>query len=85
MQSSTGPWGGVASRGNDGNSNPQWSGKSCTATNRQPRPWWRVDLQKIYTVGKVKLTNRQDCCWNRLRNIEIKVGNNPSGPDRNAL
>ena len=84
-QSTTGPWGGVASRGNDGNANPNWNGRSCTATNKQSRPWWRVDLQNSYLVKKVKITNRNDCCWNRLRNVQVRVGNNLSGPDPNAL
>ncbi|XP_065051247.1 uncharacterized protein LOC135680930 isoform X2 [Rhopilema esculentum] len=85
MQSSTGPWGGVASRGNDGNANPNWNGKTCTATNKQSNPWWRVDLQKSFMVGKVKITNRNDCCWNRLRRVQVRVGNNGAGPDRNPL
>ena len=85
MQSSTGPWGGVASRGNDGNANSNWNGKSCTATSKQRRPWWRVDLQAVRTIGKVKITNRRDCCWKRLRNVQVRVGNNGAGPDRNHL
>lgn len=85
LQSSTGPWGGVASRGNDGNPNPQWKAKSCTATNKQARPWWRVDLQGIFTIGKVKLVNRQDCCSHRLRNLQVRIGKDGSGPDRNIL
>ena len=77
--------GGVPSRGNDGNANPSWGGRSCTATQRQGRPWWRVDLQRVTTVGKVKITNRNDCCWNRLRNVQVRVGNSAAGPDRNFL
>ena len=84
-QSTTGPWGGVASRGNDGNANPNWSGRSCTATNRQSQPWWRVDLQAVRTIGKVRITNRKDCCWNRLRNVEVRIGTNPAGPAPNRL
>lgn len=31
-------------------------------------------------VFRVALTNRKDCCWNRLRQVEIKVtkGDNPN-------
>ena len=34
-------------------------------------------------VFKVALTNRKDCCWNRLRAIEIKVTRSDN-PNDNA-
>ena len=83
-QSSTG-FGGVPQRAVDGNKNSNWNGKSCTHTNKQAKPWWRVDLQSIQQVAKVGLTNRADCCANRLRQIDIKVGNVDGNPDANAL
>ena len=82
-QSSTG-FGGVPQRAVDGNKNPNWGGGSCTHTNRQSRPWWRVDLGTTHRVYRVSLTNRQDCCWTRLRAIEIKVTNGDN-PNENAL
>ena len=81
-QSSTG-FGGASSRGVDGNKNPNWGGGSCTHTNRQNRPWWRVDMRSTYKVFRVALTNRKDCCWNRLRAVEIKVTNSDN-PNDNA-
>ena len=83
-QSSTG-FGGASSRAVDGNKNPSWGGGSCTHTNRQSRPWWRVDLQSTHKVSSVALTNRKDCCWGRLRAIEIKVtrSDNPDEPGNN--
>lgn len=83
-QSSTG-FGGASSRGVDGNKNSQWGGGSCTHTNKNNRPWWRVDLGSVQQVKKVQLTNRGDCCSNRLRQIEIKVGNVDGNPNANAL
>ncbi len=77
--------GGAARHAVDGNKNPNWSGKSCTHTQKQANPWWRVDLRRYYTVGKVQLTNRGDCCANRLRNFEIRVGNRDRDPKRNRL
>ena len=83
-QSSTG-FGGSSSRGVDGNRNSQWGGGSCTHTNKDNRPWWRVDLGGVQQVKKVQLTNRADCCWGRLRQVEIKVGNADGNPNANAL
>lgn len=78
-QSSTG-FGGASSRAVDGNRNGQWRGGSCTHTNKDAKPWWRVDLGSSQKVKKVKLSNRADCCGNRLRNIEIKVGDVDNNP-----
>ncbi len=83
-QSSTGH-GGASSRAVDGNKNTQWGGGSCTHTNKQQNPWWRVDLGSVQKVKKVKLTNRGDCCSNRLRNIEIRVGNTDGNPRANPV
>ena len=77
--------GGVPQRAVDGNVNSHWNGRSCTHTQRQRQPWWRVDLQMMYPVAKVKLTNRGDCCQTRLRNFEIRVGNVDQNPGANSL
>ena len=61
------------------------SSGSCTQTNLQSRPWWRVDLLESFDVWIVKITNRGDCCWDRLREFQIRVGNSLSGPDSNSL
>ena len=83
-QSSTG-FGGVPQRAVDGNKNANWNGRSCTHTNKQNRPWWRVDLGSIQKVMKVRVTNRNDCCWNRLRQVEIRVGMADNNPGANAM
>lgn len=57
----------------DGNMDMDWSGMSCTETDGQD-PWWRVDLGRDYYVSSVKIYNRVDCCGDRLRNFEIRVG-----------
>ncbi|XP_077992018.1 uncharacterized protein LOC144446160 [Glandiceps talaboti] len=51
-------------------------GKSCTATKKEFQPWWKVDLGQSYDVYKVVITNRQDCCAKRLKNAEVRVGDN---------
>ncbi len=84
MQSSTYP-NGQSSKAVDGNANPNWGGRSCTHTQSQQGAWWRVDLGKQYSVGKVKITNRGDCCWNRLSNFQVRVGNIDKKPKANKL
>ena len=83
-QSST-AFGGFPSRAVDGNRNTNWRGSSCTHTSRQRRPWWRVDLLRIYDVTEVKITNRGDCCSNRLRQVEVRVGFVDYNPAANGL
>ena len=59
----------------DGNLANDWSQKSCAHTNKETNPWWRVDLQKTYKVHSVKITNRKDCCSERINGAEIHIGN----------
>ncbi|GMH43789.1 hypothetical protein BSKO_11723 [Bryopsis sp. KO-2023] len=58
----------------DGSTSSQWSSGSCTHTKKQPNPWWQVDLGATYQITKVVITNRGDCCSERLHNFEIRIG-----------
>lgn len=40
-------------------------------------PWWQVDLRRTFIVASVKVTNRGDCCAERLDGAEIRIGNTP--------
>jgi len=73
-QSSTGH-GGAASRAVYGNKNQVWGGTSCTHTNTETQPWWRVDLGQSTSVSSVKVWNRGDCCGKRLAGYQVRVGN----------
>ena len=55
---------GLASRAVDGNVNSWYiRGQSCTHTNEgHVTPWLTVDLEQMYLIQKVKITNRGDCC-----------------------
>ncbi|XP_032894004.1 uncharacterized protein LOC116984049 [Amblyraja radiata] len=64
-----------AGRATDGNSQSHWTHSSCTLTNRTKDPWWRVDLNDIYAISMVSITNRKDCCSDRLIGAEIRIGN----------
>ncbi|XP_072364003.1 fucolectin-like [Scyliorhinus torazame] len=72
-QSSTN-WGGQANRAIDGNLNAFYKNWSCTHTNTDDKPWWSLDLFREEAILSVKITNRQDCCAERLNDAEVRVG-----------
>ncbi|XP_077345105.1 fucolectin-like [Lithobates pipiens] len=59
----------------DGNKDPNFYHGSCSHTAWEPSPWWRVDLLKPYKIAYITITNRGDCCSERLNGAEILVGN----------
>ncbi|GIL66402.1 hypothetical protein Vafri_19932, partial [Volvox africanus] len=42
---------------------------------RDMTPWFSVDLGNVSSISKVVLWNRCDCCWHRLENAELRIGN----------
>lgn len=71
------PWSanGHASNAIDGNRDSDYNHGSCTATTFQDDPWWRLDLLDKYVVTSITITNRKDCCPERLDGAEIHIGN----------
>jgi len=63
----------VSERAVDGNTNGNYGAGSCTHTENQANAWWTVDLQATYTVDKVVVYNRVDCCSDRLRNTDVSI------------
>ncbi|XP_047672314.1 fucolectin-like [Tachysurus fulvidraco] len=59
----------------DGNRNSDLSASSCTHTNGDYGPWWRVDLLAVYDISNVIITNRGDACADRINGAEIHIGN----------
>ncbi|KAF4071919.1 hypothetical protein AMELA_G00268380 [Ameiurus melas] len=59
----------------DGNreSNPYL--QSCSHTNYDYNPWWRVDLLSVYDISKVTITNRGDGYPEEINGAEIHIGN----------
>ena len=53
--------GGAAGNANDGDLSTVHDGRLCTETQREPSPWWRVDLLRPYPVRTVRITTR-GCC-----------------------
>ncbi|XP_070175652.1 fucolectin-like [Littorina saxatilis] len=57
----------------DGNSNPDYFvGGTCTHTAGQGH-WWQVDLASTFSVFSVTITNRGDCCGERLHDFDVHV------------
>ncbi|KAM9322257.1 uncharacterized protein KZ484_020455 [Pholidichthys leucotaenia] len=59
----------------DGNRDAYFFHGSCTHTNEEANPWWRVDLLESYIVTSVTVTNRGDHRPDRLNGAEIHIGN----------
>uniref|UniRef100_A0A671RYZ9 Fucolectin tachylectin-4 pentraxin-1 domain-containing protein n=1 Tax=Sinocyclocheilus anshuiensis TaxID=1608454 RepID=A0A671RYZ9_9TELE len=51
---------------------------TCTHTDLQSDPWWKLNLRKKYSVNRVTITNRPDCYEYRINGAEIRIGNNSS-------
>ncbi|MED6288834.1 hypothetical protein CHARACLAT_030339, partial [Characodon lateralis] len=66
---------GAASNAIDGNTDSAFKDGSCSHTARQTNPWWRVDLLDSYIVTQIIITNRRDCCPERINGAEIRIGN----------
>ncbi|XP_043400700.1 pentraxin fusion protein isoform X2 [Chelonia mydas] len=47
----------------------------CTHTRQEWSPWWRLDLKSEHKIFSVALTNRGDCCKDRINGAEIRIGN----------
>lgn len=68
-----------SSRAVDGNSNTTFNSKSCMHTDKDLNPFLRIDLQKQSVVEMVLIWNRGDCCSERLNNVKVTVGDDPTG------
>ncbi|XP_042615342.1 fucolectin-7-like isoform X1 [Cyprinus carpio] len=75
VQSSLGHPQGVAEHAVDGNRDSNYAKGSCTHTTAEFNPWWRADLGNVYSISNVSITNRGDCCKERLRGAQIRIGN----------
>ncbi|KAG9259549.1 hypothetical protein AMEX_G27861 [Astyanax mexicanus] len=58
----------------DGNTDSNYDHGSCTATEWQENPWWRLDLLDEYTITSITITNRGNLS-ERLNGAEIHIGN----------
>ena len=47
--------------------------KTCTHTVESSAPWWSVQLPSVTHIFAVHITNRVDCCGDRLNWLTIRV------------
>ena len=66
---------GFATNAVDGRTSRQYYSGSCSHTDEETAPWWRVDLQQRIAVTHVKIANR-DILGKRLCGFEIRIGDN---------
>lgn len=64
---------GLAYNAIDGNHASNWEDSSCTHTNNDISPWWRLDLIKTHRVFSVNITNINSNP-ERLDGAEIRIG-----------
>lgn len=65
-----------ASKANDG-ATCLVQGANFSHTAFENQPWLEIDLQFIFKVSEIVITNRCDCCGNRLKRFKIFVSNQP--------
>ncbi|ROL52946.1 Fucolectin-7 [Anabarilius grahami] len=59
----------------DDNKDSIYSLGSCSVTNADMDPWWRVDLLDVYRITRVSITNRGDGYAERINGAQIRIGN----------
>ncbi|XP_063307053.1 fucolectin-6-like [Pelobates fuscus] len=61
----------------DGNNDSIYSQGSCTHTKKDDKPWWRLEMDRSERIGVIAITNRKDCCQERLKGVLVTVGDSP--------
>jgi hypothetical protein len=65
-------------RGNDGNTNGNWTAGSVCETGAGNEEFWQVDLGAVSPrIDEVKIWNRTDCCDDRTAKFYVFVSNVP--------
>ncbi|CAJ0936205.1 unnamed protein product [Ranitomeya imitator] len=59
----------------DGSLSSNYMAGDCTHTRKEMSPWWNLDLKSTYRISSVAITNRGDCCRERINGAEIHIGN----------
>jgi len=66
-------WSGDPARAIDGNTDGNYGGKSCTHTSGTKNNWWLATLSGNTKISKVVISNRVDCCQDRINGAEVWV------------
>ena len=46
----------------DGDNNQDWYVGGCACTKKQKNPWMTVNFGDVYSIERVVIYNREDCC-----------------------
>ena len=68
-----------ASQAIDGNRNGNFSAGSLSHSDFDNQPWWQVDLGARFTISRVDVFNREDCCASSLQDFYVLVSEVPFG------
>jgi len=63
----------------DGDTNGNFGSDSLSHTDFENQPWWQVDLGTNFTISRVAVFNREDCCAEALRDFYVLVSALPFG------
>ena len=63
----------------DGNTDGNFFNGSVTHTNSDANAWWQVDLGASANIASIVISNRTDCCGERLGDYWVFVSNTPFG------
>lgn len=77
--------GGKAQNANSGTKLSELENSKCSETQKEPSPYWQVDLLKPYPIKVIRITTRGCCGHQPLHDIEIRVGNSSVQLQRNPL
>ena len=75
-QSSNLTFSGTADRAVDGNTDGDFRNDSVTATNRDLRAWWELDLGYVHDISLINIWNRTDAALERLADFDVFVSVN---------
>gem|GEM_PF-1261023 len=68
-----------ASQAIDGNRDGNFSAGSLSHSDFDSQPWWQVDLGARFTISRVDVFNREDCCASSLQDFYVLVSEQPFG------
>ncbi|XP_029927576.1 fucolectin-1-like [Myripristis murdjan] len=73
------PWTGYSAASNaiDGNRQSKFMAGSCSTTESQTNPWWRVDLLDSYIITSIIISVRGDCCAEETIGANIYISDSP--------
>lgn len=83
-QSSTG-FGGDAKRAVDGNADGVYNAGSVTHTQNGPGEWLEIDLGDTFSINRVVVFNRTDCCSERLNGVKVELSTGPCDAQRTTV